>query len=399
MAGRDLWILSLYQLLANNRSGLFLVYLPLFLEEEKGASVPIALAFVSAAYVAASLMGPVAGRLSDRVGRRRPFLLIAEAGAFPTFLAIPFLPGYWAAGGAFLLAQVLLSLGTPALSAYVTDVTARGERGRGFGLLNATGYAGATAGFIVSAIFIELLGFDALFWFVAAVSVGTLVTVLVLVPDRVVEPSPRGQPWREYRPLLTFSVAVSIRALGWGAVGTFIGVLAYSLGADPIEIALVAVAGLAAAALSSLAAGRFVDRRGEVPAIWYGTLLTVGGILLFFVASSWPYLIPAQILRYVGFTLLSPGMLAYVANRAPSGHRAEQMGVFSLINSTFWSLGPFAGAFALELGGNVALFAFALGCTLVSLVAMELLYSARQRRGAAPTAPTVTGEMAPPAPT
>jgi MFS family permease len=380
VARRDLVILSMYQLLANNRSGLFLVYFPLFLVAAKGASVPVALAFVSLAYVAASLLGPVAGRLSDRIGRRRPFLLVAEVGAFPLFLSIPYLPTYWDAGVVFLLAQVVLSLGSPALNAYVADITGAGERGAGFGLLNATGWAGAVAGFAISAVLIELFGFDALFWFVAAVMVGTIGIVVLFVPDRAVPRSPARQPWREYRGLAIFSVAVSIRALGWGAVGTFIGVLAFELGANPLEIAGIAVAGLAAAAVTALPGGRLIDRRGEISGIWYGTLLTLAGIGVYFVASTWIVLVPAQVLRYIGFALLSPGMMAYVANRAPATHRAEHLGVFALINSTFWSLGPFAGGIAIAVAGNAGLFAFAIGCTLVSLAAIELLYQTRARR-------------------
>ena len=49
MGRHDLLTLSLYQLLASNRSGIFIVYFPLFLVEARGASVPVALAFVSAA--------------------------------------------------------------------------------------------------------------------------------------------------------------------------------------------------------------------------------------------------------------------------------------------------------------------------------------------------------------
>ncbi len=398
MARRDLVILSMYQLLANNRSGLFLVYFPLFLVAAKGASVPVALAFVSVAYVAASLLGPVAGRLSDRMGRRRPFLLAAEIGAFPLFLSIPYLPTYWESGTMFLVAQIVLSIGSPALNAYVADLTGAGERGAGFGLLNATGWAGAAAGFVASAAFIELFGYDALFWFVAAVMVGTISIVVLFVPDRSVRPSPERQPWREYRGLAMFSVAVSVRALGWGAVGTFIGVLAYELGANALEIAGIAVAGLVAAAVSALPAGRLIDRRGEISGIWYGTLLTLAGIGVYFLAGPWVLLLPAQVLRYIGFALLSPGMLAYVANRAPPTHRAEHLGVFSLINSTFWSVGPFAGGVAIAVAGNAGLFAFAIGCTIISLAAIELLYQARarrERRGRSPApldAPRATEE-------
>ena len=403
VARSDLLSLSLYQLLASNRSGIFIVYFPLFLTQSKGASIPVALAFLSSAYVAASLLSPLAGRLSDRVGRRQPFLLIAEIGALPLFLAVAFVPGYLWAGTMFLLAQVVLSIGAPALSAYVGDLAREHERGQGYGLLNATSSAGAMAGFVLTAFLVTDYGYPSLFPFVAAVMAINVVVVVTLIPDRRVARGLIRQPWREYRPLLWFSFLVSVRSLGAGAVGTFFGVLAAELGASPLQIAAVALVGLGTGAVVSVPLGRMVDRAGEIRAIWYGTLITLGGTLGFLWATSWVHLLPAQVLRYIGFALLSPGMLAWVANRAPAEHRAEHLGVFSLVNSTFWSLGPLAGGLMLTLGGNNALFFFALGTTVLSLVAIEAVYLRRgwARRPGAPTPPAASigpGAALPPAP-
>jgi MFS family permease len=387
VARSDLVSLSLYQLLASNRSGIFVVYFPLFLTTDKGATIPEALAFLSAAYVAASLLSPVAGRLSDRVGRRRPFLLLAELGALPLFLSVAFLPGYVLAGSMFLLAQVVLSIGAPALNAYVGDLTKERERGRGYGLLNATASGGAIVGFIVTAFLVARYGFGSLFPFVAVVMALNVGVVLFLVPDRSVAPTLHRTPWQENRPLLAFSFWVSLRSLGSGAVGTFFGVLAYELGASPYEIALVAITGLVTSVLVSVPLGRLVDRSGEIRGIWYGTLITLVATIIFLFATTWTELIPAQILRYAGFALLSTGMLAYVANRAPEGHRAEQLGVFALINSTFWSLGPLLGGVMLAVAGNAGLFAFAIGTTILSLVAIELAYLSGGRGRQAPPSP------------
>ncbi len=150
MASRELLSLSLYSLLASNRGGLFIVFLPLYLVEVKGASLPVALAILSLAYVPASLIGPWVGRLSDRARRRRPFLLAGEAAAFPLFLAIVFAPGYVLAGALFIAAELALAIGGPAYTAYVADVTRTEERGIGYGLLNATSSAGGVVGFLLA---------------------------------------------------------------------------------------------------------------------------------------------------------------------------------------------------------------------------------------------------------
>jgi MFS transporter, DHA1 family, multidrug resistance protein len=375
MAGRELISLSLYSLLASNRGGLFIVYLPLYLVEIKGASLPIALAILSVAYLPASVISPWVGRLSDRAGRRRTFLVVGEAAAFPLFLAILFAPGYVLSGALFVAAELALAIGGPAYSAYVADVTAQNERGFGYGLLNATSNAGGIVGFALAGVVTYFYGLASLFPFVVAVMVGTLSIVIFFVPEVRFPPSPRvPRPLREAKPVIAFSLAVSIRAIGSGAIATFYGYYAARLGANNLEIAVLAIAGLATGALVSLPLGRFIDRRGEIRGIWYGTLLGLGSYALFWVARVWTTLVPAQAARVAGLALVGPGMQAWVARVAPTERRAEDMGIFTLINSSLWSIGPLVGALAIVAGGYPGLFAMAVGTTVVSLVIMEFLY-------------------------
>jgi MFS family permease len=392
VASRELLSLSLYSLLASNRGGLFIVFLPLYLVEVKGASLPVALAILSLAYVPASLIGPWVGRLSDRARRRRPFLLAGEAAAFPLFLAIVFAPGYVLAGALFVAAELALAIGGPAFTAYVADVTRAGERGYGYGLLNATSSAGGVVGFLLAGYVTYVYGLAALFPFVVVVMVGTLSVVFFVVPEvRIVAPPHVRRSLREMKPVITFSFAVSIRAIGSGAVATFYGYLAATLGANDFEVGVVAVAGLLTGALVSLPLGRWIDRRGEIRGIWYGTLLTLASFGIFMTSSTWEQTVPAQAVRNAGLALVGTGMQTWVARLAPPGERAEYLGMFTLINSSLWSVGPLVGALAIALAGYTGLFVMAIATTVVSLVVMEFLYGevgirARFRRTAPPPA-------------
>ena len=341
----------------------------------KGASLPVALAVLTFAWLPASLIGPWVGRRSDRAGRRRPFLLIGEASAFPVFLAITFAPGYLLAGALFVAAELLLAIGSPAYTAYVADLTRAQERGEGYGLLTATSNAGAVVGLVLAGVVTSVFGLAALFPFVVSVMLGTILVVVLLVPDVRVEPPPeRRRTWREMRPVVTFSFAVSIRAIGSGAVATFYGFLAATLGANNLEVSVVAVAGLLTGAVVSLPLGRLIDRYGEIRGIWYGTVLTLASYGIFLAATSWPETVPAQAVRGAGISWLGPGMNAWVARIAPADRRAEYLGVFSLINSSLWSIGPIVGALAITLAGFVGLFVMAIVTTLVSLAVLAFLY-------------------------
>jgi MFS family permease len=374
VANRELLSRSLYSLLASNRGGLFIVFLPLFLIELKGATLPIALAVLALAYIPASRIGPLVGRLSDRAGRRRPYLLLGEAIAFPLFLAVSFAPGYVLAGELLIAAEAALAIGAPAYSAYVADVTRSTERGTGYGLLNATSGAGGVVGVILAGVVTFEFGLVAPFPFVIVVMIGTLSVVVFLIPDIQVPPTPKRRPLREMKPVIAFSFAVSIRAIGSGAVATFYGYLAASLGANNLEVSIVAVAGLLTGALVSLPLGRLIDRRGEIPGIWYGTALGLASYGIFLFSTTWTATIPAQAVRNAGLALVGTGMQAWVSRVSPEGHRAEYLGVFSLINSSLWIVGPLVGAVAIEFYGYLGLFVMAIGTTVVSLVVMEFLY-------------------------
>jgi MFS transporter, DHA1 family, tetracycline resistance protein len=372
--------LSLYSLLSSNRSGVFLVFFPVFLVEVDHAPIPITLALTSVAYVAGSLVQPLAGRWSDRIGRRRPFLIGAELAALPLYLSIPFVPGYPAAGLAFVAGTTVLSMGGPALNAYVADVTRDRARGGAYGLLNAASSGGGIAGFLIVGALVLDLGFHFLYYFVALVQVGTLAILLIRVPDDRALPTPARRPLKEMKEVAYFSTTVSIRSLGAGAVGAFYGIYAGALGANLFEVSLVAIAGLATMAVAALPVGRWVDSMGEIKGLLWGTGVSIVGIVAFLVATNWVQLLPAQGFRNLGFAFLSPAMLSWVARLAPPGRRAEYLGLFSLINSTLWSLGPLAGSAAFSLAGPAGLFGFSIGATAISLVAIEGFY-VRGRRG------------------
>jgi MFS family permease len=380
MHNRPLWALSLYQLLSNNRSSLFTVYFVLFAVQKDHATVSDGLTAFSVAYVSASLISPLAGRLSDRMGERRKLLLIAEASSLPFFVSIPFVNSFLAVSVLFLVAETILSSGQTALQAFVADITPATERGRGYGFVNAIGSAGAVVGTLGAGVVAQIFGLSAIFYLVGFLGIGTILLVLVTIPKHQLPKSEgKRRPIREMKDVAIFSFATSIRTLGTGAVIAFLGTYATILHANNFEVSLVAVASLVTAAILGTFLGRQVDNLGEIRAYILGTTIVVFSLVMYVVANSWIYLIPAGIVYALGFYLLSPAMLSWVTKIAPENRKAEYLGFFSMINSTLWSFGPIPGGIAQASSGNLGLFAFALGTTLISLGSVYAIYS-RPRR-------------------
>lgn len=385
--------LAVYQLLASNRTGVLVVYFPLFLVVARNAPVAEALLFTSVAWLGNSLIGPLAGRLSDRVGRRKPFLIAGELGALPCYLAIPFVPGAFDAGVAFVLGTTVLGLGSPALNAFISDVNRHHERGGSYGFLNAASGGGAILGFLAVGALVSALGLDYLFYFAAAVMVCVATYVLLSVNEPARAAAPVATSPLRLGPLLAFSTAVSIRTLAVGIVGAFVAIWAVKLGGGAFDVSLIAVTGLLVVTLAGAGAGRLVDRHGEWRGLVGGTVAQAASWAVFLVATTWIVLPGAQALNQIGYVLVSPAMLVWVARIAPPDRRAEYQGIYALINSGLWSLGPLAGAWAFTLGGGHAVFLFAIAVTVASFGAMGLFQW--HYRGRAEAASTLAPKSTP----
>ncbi len=380
MVNRSILSLAIYQLLASNRIGVLAVFFPLFLVSSRGASVETALVFASVAYLGSSLVGPGAGRWSDRLGRRKPFLVGAELGALPCLLAVAFLSSAVDCGLVFVAGLVILGCGSPSLNAYIADVARTRERGASYGSLNAGAGAGSIAGFLAVGLLVTRFGFDYLFYFAAAVMGCVVVFVVLAVPEITVARSPPPTSHPRLGTLLFFSTAVSVRTVGYGAVGAFYALWTVALGGNAFAVSLVGVSGLAVIALVGLPAGRLVDRRGEWTALVLGTVVQTAAWVAYLLSPRWYFLPGAQATGQLGFVLLSPAMLVWVSRIAPDGRQAEYQGIYALVNSGLYSVGPLAGALAFALAGGRAVFLFAIGSALVSL-GLVALFQLRYRGG------------------
>lgn len=127
-------------------NSLFIIYLPTWLEQFRGATPTQVAALFFAGGIANVLSGPRAGRLSDRVGRK-VVIIGASIGLAALIASFTFIVGPLAvAYGAFFCVMILLAARIGPFQALLTQLVPAGRRGALMSLTVGIGQAGFAAG-------------------------------------------------------------------------------------------------------------------------------------------------------------------------------------------------------------------------------------------------------------
>lgn len=231
--------------------------------------------------VMAILGPPVMGYLSDRLGRRRPFLLWGSLLTAFALLLLVHAPSYTALLFAYLLLQVADDLATGPYSALIPDLVPKGERGA------ASGYMGVlqVSGQVLAGAVGFLLPLAPQAYLAALLNLLGAALSLSLVPDRLPKANPRpflkamAAPWRDRDFLLVYLTRFLVM-LGFYLAQTYLQyyladvvrsfqALGRTLTEAPFQaVALLGLLISLGAALASVPAGRASDRLGRKPLIY-----------------------------------------------------------------------------------------------------------------------------------
>ena len=336
---RTVWILGFVSLFMDVSSEIIHALLPLFLTTTLGASVAMVGLIDGIAESTASISKVFSGYASDRIGRRKPLILLGYGlGALSK-------PLFALAGSATLVLGARFAdrigkglRGAPR-DALVADVTPEAIRGRAYGLRQALDTVGAFVGPLIAIALMVLFANDmrAVFW--VAVIPGMIAILLVVfgLEDHAQDHADGAAR----KPLKLRDIAQLDRAF-WGVV--LIGVvftlarfseafLVLKATAEGLPLALaplVLVVMNSVYGLGAYPAGVFSDSLGSRGLLMVGICALVGADLALALLSS---LFGA----FLGIALwgahmaLTQGLLAkLVADRAPSNLRGSAFGLFNL---------------------------------------------------------------------
>jgi MFS family permease len=377
--------LGLVSLFTDVSSEMLVPVMPLFVTATLGASVASLGLIEGVAECTASVLRVVSGRISDRVGRRKPFLLagygisgvckaaMAAAGSWPALLGFRF-------GD-----RVGKALRNPPRDAIIADSTPSSQLGRAFGLHRGMDTFGAAVGPLVTWWLLSLwgsLGAEGYRRIFLASAIPSAIAIVVLV---IMVRSPRAQPagpkagatanaplGAAFRRFLTADVVFQ---LGNSSMA-FLLLRAQHAGFAAGEVALVYLGYNLLAASLSLPFGGLADRVGRRP-------LLLAGYIVYAIGYGVAAFMPTQVGAVAAFAILalhlalSDGQArGLVADLVPRERRASAYGAYhgavgaallpaSIGAGLLWErVGPHA---PFALGAALALVAAALFAMLVPL--------------------------------
>jgi len=382
-------------LLAVGNTAMFMVYmgvgqvlLPVQVELLDPAGKVANLGLVSGvSAVFATLFNPLAGLLSDRSGRRNPWILggglaalgaLALLGAMRTLLLVTI---------GWCLVQAMMNIYQAAITAVVPDRVPVERRGLASAMVGIGTPLGVIAGVTLAAAFVPdgiRTGYLALGAVIAVVAV--LFTALVReqrLPAREAVPLSRQ--------LAAFGTALRAGDFRWAFTGRFLMMLGYfmvtlfQLYVLQDHISLPAEVGPAAAMavlspvnavcmlLATVVGGLLSDRIGRrKPFIAVSCVLTAIGMLIPVASPTWTGMIAFAIVTGLSFGCFMAVDTALVTLVLPSADdAARDMGVLNIANAGPQIIGPFLASLVVaSLGGYDGLFAAGALITVVGALSV-----------------------------
>lgn len=311
--------------------------------EELGATGIWLGAIFSGFNIARAIIMPIVGRLSDRWGRRKAFLIVGMI--FFGFSSL----GYVLASTALHLffGRFLQGLGAgmvlPISTAYIGDITPRGKEGLYTSVISIARTMGWGCGPLLSGFISEGYGAQVPFYIMGGLALVSCLLLFTALPEYPhVRNASSTSSYREILRNKTIRSLVlyrAINAIGTGNLFSFFPLLADSLGASPTEIGVLLSSRILIMTVLQGPFGILVDRFDKIKLILLSGGASAVFMLLIPFAHTFIELLVLGLLIGVTWAVIMP---AVTALGAEYGRESGMASVLSTVNMGF-SIGMIIG--------------------------------------------------------
>jgi MFS family permease len=312
------------------------------------------------------IAGPILGQWSDRMGRRKPLLIVSQIGTFIGFLILASAHSLWVV----FLSRVVdgLTAGNLSLAqAYIADVTEPQNRAKSFGVIGIAFGIGFLVGPAISG-FLSQYSYTYPILAAAALSATSVMCTATLLPKVEIHigdgaTGPAGQrlgllDWSRYgeyfaRPglgklLWQFFFFAFPFSLFMGGFALFAS-QRYQWNGHPVgakEVGYIfAYVGFLGVILQGGFMGRLVKKFGERTLVWTGFLSAGVGYTLVALTRTVGQLLGASTVNSYGMGVLRPSITALITHKAGKREQGVVLGLTQSITSICSVIAPaIAGA-------------------------------------------------------
>ena len=374
---KTVWVLGLVSMFMDISSEIIHALLPIFMTSTLGISVAMVGLVDGIAEATASITKVFSGYVSDRMGKRKPLILIGYGiGAFskPLFALAGTAPTIIGARFADRIGKGLRGAPRDAL---VADVTPPEIRGRAFGLRQSMDTAGAFLGPLIAIAAMAAFGNNirAVFWLAVIPAAVSVMLVLVAVQDAKApfEKTSARVPIRmaDLRHLPNaFWLLIAI-----GAVFTLArfseAFLILKAHAEGLPITLTPLVLVAMNAVYMLAAYPFGSLSDRVSA----KSMLIGGLMVLVAADLVLAMAPGTVGAFVGIALWGVHMAAtqglfakLVADSSPPRLRGSAYGLFNLATGLALLASSVIAGVVWDTSGPAVTFLVGAGCAVLAII-------------------------------
>ncbi|MFG3489503.1 MFS transporter [Streptomyces sp. NPDC047972] len=341
----------------------------------------------------ATVFNPVAGALSDRSGRRNPWILAGGLLTLPVMLLLGGVHTILLVTIVWCLGQAVMNVYQAALTSVVPDRVPVGARGKASAAVGLGLPVGSTIGALVGAAFSE--DYRTGYLVLGAVVAATAVLFTACARERRM-PAKAPLPVREQ--LRAFGSALGHHDFRWAFIGRALLVLGYfavagfqlyilkdhtelPAGLSPEEAVAVLMPLNALAMVVSTVLGGWLSDRYDRRKLFVGAsaALAAAALLVPAVSASWIAMLVFSAVNGLGFGCYMAVDTALVTMVLPKAEdAARDMGVLNVANAGPQIVAPFAASLVVSLsGGYTALFLIAAVLSVLGALAVRPVRSVR----------------------
>jgi len=347
---RVFFILALCVFSSTLGIGIVSPLLPLFLRDMGATGIWLGV-IVAAYFISNSICVPIAGRLSDRRGRK---LFLASGLLAYALISL----GYVWADNVAQLALVRFLQGIagavtiPIAMAYLGDLSPEGEEGRWQGYATAAFFSGFGFGPFLGGVVSEHFGMDIAFFSMSGLNLLAAFIAFAFLPESIQRQSSEEfhLSFREMstssmiRGLFSFRLA---QALGRGGIAAFLPIFASVIGLGTSLIGILLTVNILSITLFTPLGGLFADRFNKKGLIILGSILFTVLLAAIPLAHSFWLLLTVLLIQGLSTALSMPAAAALTVKEGRKYGMGSTMSIFFLAMGIGQAIGPImSGAIA-----------------------------------------------------